>query len=100
MDAWVLRSFELPAKVSTVMAGCQEAVAVVPWTGKGVERVFLRTREVTTDNLSQLYLKARHTVIDHIRHVGGVTNVAIYAQLLAAALNAWGRYNPFLKAQR
>ena len=65
-----------------------------------VERGFSYNKEVTANHLSQLTLKARRTVIDHIHSVGGLLKVKIDKPLLVSAGAAWGRYDRHLDEQR
>lgn len=59
----------------------------------GVERGFSHNKELISDNLSQLSLKARRVVHDHIKIAGGSCQVHITKKLLVSAANACGRYN-------
>ena len=65
-----------------------------------VERGFSCNKEVVADNLSQVALKARRVVLDHIHSVGGVGKVEIDKKLLMSASSAWGRYDRYLSDQR
>lgn len=65
-----------------------------------VERGFSYNKEVTANHLSQVTLKARRIVIDHIHSVGGVLKVDIDKPLLVSAGAAWGRYEMHLDEQR
>ena len=65
-----------------------------------VERGFSFNKEVMADNLSQVALKARRVVMDHVHSVGGIENVVLNKPLLHAARGAWKKYDTFLQDER
>ena len=65
-----------------------------------VERGFSVNKEASVENLSEKAMVAKRQIINHVRHVGGVTNVKLSGELLGAAGSARKQYHDYLDEQR
>ncbi|CAM1305632.1 Uncharacterised protein r2_g1549 [Pycnogonum litorale] len=61
-----------------------------------VERGFSINKEITTTNISEQTLVVRRVIKDHILAVGGLDNVIVNKQLMAAALQGSHQYREYL----
>ena len=75
MIASFMKSF--PRSQNTIFFMIVKKLLLLSHGQATVERGFLFNKEVTANHLSQLALKARRTVIDHIHSVGGLLEVQI-----------------------
>lgn len=61
-----------------------------------VERGFSVNKNITVTNMKERTLIAQRVIVDHLHHVGGVTNVGMTKELLQSAGCARQRYHAYL----
>lgn len=77
-----------------------KVVLVLSHGQASVERGFSINKELIVENQKELSLVAQRLIVDHVRSVGGVSNVAITKELLLSAGGARQRYHRYLDEQK
>lgn len=65
-----------------------------------VERGFSVNNQVEVENQMEQALISRRLIIDHIRQIGGVTNISVGKDMLSHAKNARQRYRTYLEEEQ